>query len=114
MRIQPDEGIMISIEAKSPGPDVHLATVPMNFSYSSSFRVKPPDAYERLFLDSMLGDQTLFAREDWLELSWSFIDTLTGRWAKTASKPLPYAPGTWGPVPAGELLSSDHRNWYEG
>ena len=114
MRIQPDEGIMISIEAKSPGPDVRLATVPMNFSYSNSFRVKPPDAYERLFLDSMLGDQTLFAREDWLELSWSFIDLLTGRWARTGSRPLPYAPGTWGPAPAAELLSSDHRNWYEG
>jgi glucose-6-phosphate 1-dehydrogenase len=117
IRIQPDEGIMISIEAKNPGPDLQLVTVPLNFSYSDSFRVKPPDAYERLFLDSMLGDQTLFARQDWLELSWSFIDAVRRRWEELPVRPLPYPAGTWGPPAAEELIRSDHRAqraWYEG
>jgi glucose-6-phosphate 1-dehydrogenase len=114
MRIQPDEGIMLSFEAKSPGPSLRLATVPMNFSYSESFRARPPEAYERLFLDSMLGDQTLFAREDWLELSWSFIDVVTRHWAKSSLKPRAYSPGSWGPPEARQLIESDGRSWYEG
>lgn len=111
MRIQPDEGIMLSFEAKSPGPKISLATVPMNFSYSESFKTPAPEAYERLFLDCMLGDQTLFAREDWLELSWSYLTPILEHWKKTSQRPYPYAQGTWGPAEANRLIESDGRLW---
>jgi glucose-6-phosphate 1-dehydrogenase len=111
-RIQPNEGISLGFEAKHPGPKLCMSTVTMQFDYQEAFGIKPPEAYARLFLDVMLGDQTLFARQDWLLHSWSFLDPVLETWASQKSQGLlPYAAGTWGPAEAEELLKKDGRTW---
>jgi glucose-6-phosphate 1-dehydrogenase len=111
-RIQPDEGISLQFEAKHPGPKLCMSTVTMNFGYEEAFGVKPPEAYARLFLDVMLGDQTLFARQDWLTHSWGFLDPILSHWANTKEKGLLFYPaGSWGPSEADELLRRDGREW---
>lgn len=101
LRIQPDEGISMVLRAKEPGPGMALDAVPMDFSYGTSFRTRPGDAYERLLHDAMAGDQTLFLREDAVERSWEIVAPVLA--ASTA--PHPYAAGTWGPAAAGELIA---------
>jgi glucose-6-phosphate 1-dehydrogenase len=111
-RIQPDEGISLCFEAKHPGPKLCMSTVTMTFDYAEAFGVHPPEAYARLFLDVMLGDPTLFARQDWLRASWTFLDPLLDDWAQKGAKGLePYAAGSWGPAKADSLLSQDNRSW---
>ena len=112
MRIQPHEGASLKIGAKIPGPVMRLRTVNMDFFYGSSFLVESPDAYERLVLDCMLGDPTLFAREDEVERAWGLVDHIEAAWAR---QPLPqfpnYAAGDWGPEAADALLERDGRRW---
>jgi glucose-6-phosphate 1-dehydrogenase len=105
LRIQPDEGISMVFRAKEPGPGMALDTVPMDFSYASSFKTRSAQAYERLLHDAMADDQTLFLREDAVERSWEIVTPVLG----ATGTPHPYAAGTWGPTAADELIAP--RAW---
>src|ERR1700726_3836401 len=112
MRIQPHEGASLKIAAKIPGPIMRLRTVNMDFFYGSSFMVESPDAYERLVLDCMLGDATLFAREDEVERAWALVDRIEAGWASQPPPAFPsYAAGTWGPPEADALIEQAGRRW---
>ena len=111
IRIQPDEGITMNIGAKIPGPAVEISPVTMEFRYASSFGVAPPEAYERLLLDSLIGDSTLFIREDEVDASWSFITPIHEAWREHKIRPFPYAAGTWGPQESHDLLGDDGHKW---
>jgi len=111
-RIQPNEGISLRLEAKHPGPKVCLSSVTMHFDYTEAFGVTPPEAYARLFLDVMLGDQTLFARQDWLEHSWKLLDPLLQYEKDVQETGLrSYPAGSWGPPEADALLAREGRQW---
>jgi glucose-6-phosphate 1-dehydrogenase len=109
LRIQPEEGISLCFETKHPGPKLCMSAVTMDFSYETLFGL-PPEAYERLFLDCMAGDQTLFIRSDWVELSWTFLAPLLERW-KTSPAPPAYEPGSWGPADSDGLLAAEGHLW---
>ncbi|HVR63716.1 MAG TPA: glucose-6-phosphate dehydrogenase [Polyangia bacterium] len=116
IRIQPDEGISLNFGSKLPGPAMEVAPVTMEFRYGASFGVEPPEAYERLILDCMLGDETLFTRADEVEASWTWISRIHQHWAEQSSAPgappLPgYPAGTWGPEAAEQLIAADGRRW---
>jgi glucose-6-phosphate 1-dehydrogenase len=104
IRIQPDEGISLSFVAKQPGPEIKVDTVRMDFSYGSSFKTSPPEAYERLLHDALLGDHTLFIREDEVERGWQIIDPVL----REPPPVRPYAAGSWGPDQADELAAPLH------
>ncbi len=106
-QIQPDEGISIKFSSKPPGPRVQVQTVNMEFSYGASFGIEPPEAYERLLLDCMRGDATLFTRDDEIEEAWDVITPILATWAERGERGNPvygYEAGTWGPQAADELL----------
>jgi glucose-6-phosphate 1-dehydrogenase len=107
LRIQPDEGIALRFAAKAPGDDLTVGTVTMDFSYASSFQRPSGEAYERLLLDAMRGDATLFARRDGDEKCWEFVQPLL----EDPGVPSPYARGTTGPPEADELLRREKRRW---
>jgi glucose-6-phosphate 1-dehydrogenase len=112
MRIQPDEGIALRFEAKVPGPSMNISPVNMNFNYSEAFGVSSANGYERLLLDAMLGDATLFAHRDGVEATWALMTPILQEWAKNPIKELPnYAAGTWGPSTGDALMESDGRKW---
>ncbi len=111
MRIQPHEGASLKIAAKIPGPVMRLRTVNMDFFYGSSFLIESPDAYERLVLDCMLGDPTLFAREDEVERAWALVDGIEQAWATQTPNFPNYAAGNWGPEAADALIERDGRRW---
>jgi len=113
LRIQPDEGISLSFGSKSPGQALHIDPVQMDFYYLTSFGQDPPDAYERLLLDCNLGDSTLFARRDEVELAWEFVDGILSAWQSDHRPPLlTYPAGTWGPPEADALVHRNHHQWY--
>ena len=114
IRIQPDEGISLKFDSKVPGPTVRTHPVNMEFRYATSFGAEPPEAYERLLLDTMLGDSTLFARRDEVEAAWAWLDPLLKAWKEDSSDPGPYPGGTWGPPSADRLIESDERHWKRG
>ncbi|MFA6028544.1 MAG: glucose-6-phosphate dehydrogenase [Elusimicrobiota bacterium] len=107
-RIQPDEGIELTFEAKKPGPKLCLGALTMKFDYAEAFGERPPEAYHRLLLDCMLGDPTLFMRRDAVAESWSFLSPLLDPKALVAEA---YAPGSAGPARAERLLEADGRRW---
>jgi len=113
IRIQPDEGISLRMQAKMPGTSFRIEPVKMDFHYGTSFGKASPEAYERLLLDAMSGDATLFARRDEVEEAWAFIDPIENAWA--AKKDAPglffYPAGSWGPEEADDLLARDGRSW---
>ncbi|HEU0026282.1 MAG TPA: glucose-6-phosphate dehydrogenase [Ktedonobacterales bacterium] len=111
MRIQPNEGISLQVTAKVPGQEMRLRTVNLDFLYGSSFGVEPPEAYERLLLDAMIGDSTLFTRIDETEVAWSLVDTIVHDWHETRTPLARYEPGTWGPTEADTLIERDGRTW---
>jgi glucose-6-phosphate 1-dehydrogenase len=113
IRIQPDEGISLRMQAKMPGTSFRIEPVKMDFHYGTSFGKASPEAYERLLLDAMSGDATLFARRDEVEEAWAFIDIIENAWAaKKDAPPLFFYPaGSWGPEEADELLARDGRAW---
>ena len=86
IRIQPDEGISLKFDSKVPGPTVRTAPVTMEFRYATSFGAEPPEAYERLLLETMLGDSTLFARRDEVETAWAWLDPLLNAWARRSAR----------------------------
>ena len=113
LRIQPDEGVTLRFGVKVPGQTMQIRSVNMDFLYGASFGVDSPDAYERLLLDAMLGDSTLFTRRDEVEKSWAFITAILDSWKSRPAPPFPnYAAGTWGPAAADELVARDGRDWH--
>jgi glucose-6-phosphate 1-dehydrogenase len=112
LRIQPDEGISLRFGAKVPGTRSDVRPVNMDFRYGSSFGVEPPEAYERLLLDAMLGDSTLFTRWDGVEAAWELLTPVLDAWADGASPIKQYEAGSWGPDAARELIERDGREWH--
>jgi glucose-6-phosphate 1-dehydrogenase len=110
LRIQPDEGVALRFGAKVPGPDVRIRDVRMDFRYGTAFGGETADAYERLLLDSMLGDGTLFARADEVEEAWRIVDSIVAGWKQSPRRPDEYVAGTWGPERA-EALLGPGRAW---
>jgi glucose-6-phosphate 1-dehydrogenase len=111
IRIQPDEGLTVNLNAKIPGGELQMRPVNMDFSYGSAFGEETPDAYVRLLLDAIIGDSTLYTRRDEIEASWTFITRILQGWAEDNS-PIPtYVPGSSGPDEAKQLLSRDGRRW---
>jgi glucose-6-phosphate 1-dehydrogenase len=112
IRVQPDEGILLRFGAKVPGQGLQIRSVNMDFRYGSSFAVDSPEAYETLLLDAMIGDSSLFTRDDEVERAWEILDPILGAWAGGEGGPLHfYAAGTWGPPAADEMLARDGRAW---
>jgi len=113
IRIQPDEGISLKMQCKMPGAALRIEPVKMDFHYGTSFGKASPEAYERLLLDAMSGDATLFARRDEVEGAWRFIDRIEDAWHGAPNPPpvCEYPAGTWGPKEADELLARDGRTW---
>jgi glucose-6-phosphate 1-dehydrogenase len=113
IRIQPDEGIALRIHAKVPGASFRVEPVKMDFHYGTSFGKASPEAYERLLLDAMSGDATLFARRDEVEEAWAFIDVIEHAWAAKKGAPglFFYPAGSWGPEEADDLLARDGHAW---
>jgi glucose-6-phosphate 1-dehydrogenase len=112
LRIQPDEGISLNFGSKVPGPDVAVAPVSMEFRYASSFGAEPPEAYERLLLDCMLGDTTLFTRADWVLESWRYVSRIHQAWREEKATAVPtYEAGSWGPAEGDLLLARTGRQW---
>ena len=114
LNIQPNEGIGLTMAAKHPGPRLCMASLTMDFAYNEVFNEEPPDAYERLLLDAMLGDQTLFIRQDTMEVAWSIFTPVLKAWHEAGESVLcEYEAGTWGPKEARELIERDGRRWRE-
>jgi glucose-6-phosphate 1-dehydrogenase len=111
VHIQPDEGVSLAIGAKVPGQGMSIRTVHMDFLYGGAFRTGLPEAYERLILDCLLGDATLFTRADEVDEQWQLVDTIVAAWRRDRPNFPNYAAGTWGPVAADELLKRDGRSW---
>ncbi len=111
IRIQPNEGITLRFGAKLPGQSMRIRWVNMDFRYGSSFGVKPPEAYERLLLDCMLNDSTLFARWDMVERGWEIVTPILEAWSEPAPEFPNYEAGTWGPEAAFGLIERDGRSW---
>jgi glucose-6-phosphate 1-dehydrogenase len=111
-RIQPDEGISLSFSAKRPGMQVDLHPVEFDFDYGNSFHAELPEAYERLLLDALRGDATLFMRSDELEAAWEFVTPILEAWQASLPPQLPnYAAGTWGPREADRLIDDRFGGW---
>jgi len=111
IRIQPDEGFSLGVNSKVPGPHVRVFPVKMDFHYGSTFGGTSPEAYERLLLDVITGDATLFMRRDAVEAAWRWVMPILERWAETRD-PLPtYPAGEWGPAEADRLITSPGRRW---
>lgn len=112
LRIQPNEGASLAFQAKIPGSRRRLQEVRMDFRYGTAFAVPPPEAYERLLLDVMLGDPTLFTRTDEVDSAWRFITPILDAWEQPgAPPPVQYPAGTWGPEEADALIARDNAHW---
>jgi glucose-6-phosphate 1-dehydrogenase len=110
LSIQPNEGLSMRISTKLPGPRVHVYPVKMDFRYGATFGDQSPEAYERLLLDVMAGDATLFMRRDSVDASWLWIQNILDAWADQSEIPT-YAAGSWGPVEAERLIQADGHHW---
>jgi glucose-6-phosphate 1-dehydrogenase len=114
IRLQPDEGVKLFLMIKDPGPGgMRLRQVPLNLSFAETFNERTPEAYERLLLDVIRGNQTLFMRRDELEAAWSWVDPIRQAWDTGTDAPQPYTAGTWGPTGAIALIERDGRTWHE-
>ena len=113
IRIQPDEGISLRMISKLPGTTLRMEPVKMDFHYATSFGKGSPEAYERLLLDAMAGDATLFARRDEVEEAWRFIDHIEKAWHESEKAPdmADFVAGSWGPKAADDLLEQDGNSW---
>jgi glucose-6-phosphate 1-dehydrogenase len=114
LRLQPNEGISLRFNGKVPGTSLAVRPVRMHFSYDVEFGAYTPEAYERLLLEAMAGDATLFIRRDEVETAWQIVDSIRSAWG---NKPLTnrefYSAGTWGPVAADDLLAQEGHAWHE-
>ncbi|MER7448265.1 glucose-6-phosphate dehydrogenase [Microbacterium sp. NPDC097977] len=111
IRVQPDEGVTIRFGSKVPGNGTNVRDVTMDFGYGHAFTEASPEAYERLILDVLLGDPPLFPRHEEVELSWKILDPVEEFWAAEGGPVDQYAPGSWGPASADDLLARDGRVW---
>jgi glucose-6-phosphate 1-dehydrogenase len=111
LQIQPEEGISLSFQAKRPGSKVCMSTLRMDFSYREVFATEAPEAYQRLLLDCMVGDQTLFIRQDNVEVSWGLLTPVLNAWEKSDAVPCQYAAGSDSFAEADALIESDGRKW---
>ena len=111
VHIQPNEGVSLEVGAKVPGQGMRIRTVHMDFLYGGAFRTGLPEAYERLILDAMLGDATLFTRSDEIEEQWALVDSIVALWQRERPNFPNYPAGTWGPPGGDELLARDARAW---
>jgi glucose-6-phosphate 1-dehydrogenase len=111
LKIQPNEGIELSFQAKRPGSKACISTLNMNFNYSDIFGTKAPEAYQRLLLDCMTDDQTLFTRQDDVEVSWGLVEPLLKKWENDGSEPSEYPSGAESFADADTLIKSDGHSW---
>jgi glucose-6-phosphate 1-dehydrogenase len=112
LRIQPEEGISLRFSSKQPGPGMKLRPVSMDFNYGTSFGSRTPTAYETLLVDAMIGDATLYTRQDMVEASWEAVQPILNAWGNRTSDPFPnYEAGSWGPKAADELLARRGNEW---
>ncbi len=114
IRLQPDEGVKLFMMIKDPGPGgMRLREVHLNLSFADTFSDRVPEAYERLLLDVVRGNQTLFMRRDELEAAWNWVDPIRAAWDDMHEAPQPYTAGTWGPTGSVALIERDGRTWHE-
>jgi glucose-6-phosphate 1-dehydrogenase len=114
IQIQPNEGITLFLGAKAPGSAMNIEPVEMRFNYAEAFGGEPPEAYERLLLDCLTGDATLFTRSDEVEEAWRLTQGIIEAWKSQNLKNLPiYEAGTQGPHGADDFISADGRKWRE-
>jgi glucose-6-phosphate 1-dehydrogenase len=114
LRLQPNEGVKQWIMIKDPGPGgMRLKHVPLDMTFADAFQVRNPDAYERLIMDVVRGNQTLFMRRDEVEAAWTWVDPILNAWEETAQPAQGYTSGTWGPSSAIALIERDGRTWHE-
>ena len=114
IRLQPDEGVKQWLMIKDPGPGgMRLRHVPLDMSFADAFDVRNPDAYERLIMDVVRGNQTLFMRRDEVEAAWAWIDPIQAAWTENRQPPQGYTAGTWGPSGSIALIERDGRTWHE-
>src|ERR1019366_9043745 len=111
LRIQPEEGISLKFLSKRPGAGVELRPVSMDFNYGSSFGERSPSAYETLLLDAIVGDATLYTRQDMVEASWQAVQPILDYWNSQKFSFPNYSPGTWGPAAADEMLARKGHTW---
>jgi glucose-6-phosphate 1-dehydrogenase len=114
IRLQPDEGVKLWLMIKDPGPGgMRLKHVPLDMSFAQAFGGRNPDAYERLLMDVVRGNPTLFMRRDEVDAAWRWIDPILAAWRAKGDAPKAYASGTWGPSASVALIERDGRTWYE-
>lgn len=112
LRIQPDEGILLKFDMKEPGAGFNIKNVNMDFHYKDLADIRVPSAYERLLYDAMIGDSTLFSRDDEVETAWKFLEPVQKAWANNPKiKIFGYPAGTWGPEHANDLIEGDELTW---
>jgi len=114
IRLQPNEGVKQYLMVKDPGPGgMRLRQIPLDMSFAQSFHSRAPDAYERLVMDVVRGNQTLFMRRDEVEAAWSWIDPILKAWEQNGQEAQGYTAGTWGPSSSIALIERDGRTWHE-
>jgi glucose-6-phosphate 1-dehydrogenase len=114
IRLQPQEGMRLKMMTKDPGPGgLRLRPAELDISFEEAFAVRYPDAYERLLMDTVRGNATLFMRRDEVEAAWSWVEPILDAWEQSAEKPKPYAAGSWGPTASIALIERDGRTWHE-
>jgi len=114
LRIQPNEGIFLSFEAKFPGPKLSITSLNLGFNYKDVFKITPMGPYERLLLDCIRGDQMLFVREDMVEVSWKVITSILKQRERLLPRVFPnYRSGSWGPQKANQIIEQDGRRWQD-
>jgi len=113
INIQPEEGVVLRFQAKQPGRGMRLQTVNLDFNYNTSFKMQPPEAYETLIFDVLLGDNSLFMRDDQENVAWKVVEPVLEAWTSTPSADFPnYMAGTWGPEASEALIARDGRSWH--
>ena len=114
IRLQPDEGVKLSLMVKQPGPGgLRLRESSLDMTFAETFGGRHPEAYERLLMDAVRGNQTLFMRRDEVEIAWAWVDPIIAAWRESGTAPRPYAAGSWGPSAAIALVERDGRTWHE-
>jgi glucose-6-phosphate 1-dehydrogenase len=115
IRLQPDEGVKLAMMVKEPGPGgLRLRPTSLDMSFAEEFAGRRhPEAYERLLMDVVRGDQTLFMRRDEVEAAWEWVDPILAAWSEQREPPRPYAAGSWGPSAAVALVEREGRTWHE-
>jgi glucose-6-phosphate 1-dehydrogenase len=114
IRLQPEEGMKLEVMTKDPGPGgMRLRPTNLDISFEETFKQRYPDAYERLLMDVVRGNATLFMRRDEVEVAWAWADSLLKAWADRPEAPRAYPSGSWGPTAAIALIERDGRTWHE-